>query len=203
MKTDESFTERQDRLRRGFDRMLKRSERLSEARRKGWSPGDIALVQCSDGNWRTAMCEPHANRADELVWRFPDRVYRDVESSVARPLLVVDAEDRRAADRLSKSLVELMHADGSHEAAADGIHPSIVAAALAELLAPEGPPKPEEPTGLGAVVEDAAGKKWFRMALENQTWPGEVWQEQYDSADRWSQWQDIAVARVLSEGVTA
>ena len=62
--------------------------------------------------------------------------------------------------------------------------------------------KPDEPLGLGAVVEDAEGALWFRLTLENQTWPGEVWAERYGDADRWSKWESVSAVRVLSPGVT-
>lgn len=124
-------------------------------------------------------------------------VYReDFRPSVnnLHPVAVIAPEDREQVERLWQTWRDLAP---DHRLAQDNLQ-----AALREFANPT-PLKPEEPMGLGAVVEDADGKKWFRMALENQTWPGEVWQEQYDNADRWSQWQDIAVARILSEGVTA
>lgn len=107
-----------------------------------------------------------------------------------RPLAVIDPEDREAVERLvSLNRLELM------------VHPAdTMQAALREFANPK-PPRPDEPQGLGAVVEDGNGVLWIRMSIENQTWPGEVWQEQYGVVDRWSKWSDIAAVRVLSEGV--
>jgi hypothetical protein len=65
-------------------------------------------------------------------------------------------------------------------------------AALRSLIAP---PKPPEPQGLGAVVEDAEGRRWVRVnALI--PWP-------YEKGDTRVSWTAVAPApvRVLSEGV--
>jgi hypothetical protein len=56
------------------------------------------------------------------------------------------------------------------------------------------PPKPAEPTGLGAVVEDAAGQQWVRITNPNQT----PWMRG-GSFPR--QWRHIDAVKVLSEGV--
>lgn len=62
------------------------------------------------------------------------------------------------------------------------------------------PPKPNEPTGLGAVVEDAAGERWIKVYAfgdDDRTWAvhgcvGSI----YD----WRAYADIDAVRVLSEG---
>ena len=73
-----------------------------------------------------------------------------------------------------------------------------LADALREFANPK-PPKPEEPTGLGAVVEDAGGTLWVRS-----TWPendddhlGKPWAQ----GPVRSNWQIVDAVRVLSEGV--
>lgn len=58
-----------------------------------WRIGDVAAVMCSDGEWRQATCEQHANWPAQLVWRFPDRVYRTVADSAARLLVVIDPQE--------------------------------------------------------------------------------------------------------------
>ena len=66
--------------------------------------------------------------------------------------------------------------------------------------------KPEEPTGLGAVVEDVDGVPWVRT--ENRAnITGAVWQSAFhvtqpDKAIQ-REYADIAAVRVLSEGVPA
>lgn len=58
------------------------------------------------------------------------------------------------------------------------------------------PPKPEEPQGLGAVVEDEDGEKWMRFTNNSGGWP---WIHAGPMDSR--KYADIAAVRVLSEGV--
>ena len=56
------------------------------------------------------------------------------------------------------------------------------------------PPKPAEPQGLGAVVEDAEGSRWVRCDADETPW------YRVDSDD-WYSWRNLDAVRVLSEGV--
>ena len=58
------------------------------------------------------------------------------------------------------------------------------------------PPKPSEPTGLGAVVEDDEGDSIVRVlsGRQSEPWFG-------PDGERY-EWVDINVVRVLSEGVS-
>lgn len=64
------------------------------------------------------------------------------------------------------------------------------------------PPKPEEPTGLGAVVEDDKGDRWVRVGGNLDGIP-RPWAEHGNIADLrdWVRYADIAAVAVLSEGV--
>lgn len=59
------------------------------------------------------------------------------------------------------------------------------------------PPKPDEPTGLGAVVEDEDGLRWSLLppTVNGKRWA--CWDEPRIDRD----YADIAAVRVLSEGV--
>ena len=57
------------------------------------------------------------------------------------------------------------------------------------------PPKPEEPRCLGAVVEDAEGRRWVRHSITPGSFP---WIAEGRGGEGWS---NIAAVRVLSEGV--
>ena len=61
------------------------------------------------------------------------------------------------------------------------------------------PPKPAEPTGLGAVVEDARGRKWVRADIDREPW----FSDERTGEDCWRAYADIDAVRVLSEGVPA
>ncbi len=74
---------------------------------------------------------------------------------------------------------------------------------VAQIKEQTKPPKPPEPTGLGAVVEDVKGRRWVRTSLRK---PG-LWS--YTESDAvtntnssgLSPYDRIDVVRVLSEGV--
>lgn len=102
----------------------------------------------------------------------------------ARRLVVLDPESAEDVRRLIAAC-ETASGEKAQAVASTYFH-----AALRELANPT-PPKPEEPTGLGAVVEDATGIRWVR------------------SCDRWLHqihgygwtWDQVSAVRVLSEGV--
>lgn len=116
-----------------------------------------------------------------------------------RRLVVIDPEDRDAAERLS-SLVE---ANGGPTFFNVGVNS--LQAALREFATPT-PPRPDEPTGLGAVVEDADGLKWVsveEMPPFGRWYCGVLPDDDCSIADgAFRDWSDIDVVRVLSEGVT-
>jgi hypothetical protein len=160
-----------------------------------FKPGDVAMVQCSDGQYRrAAYFEP---TFDQPTWVFSDNSRRRVSESTTRPLVVIDPEDRKQVERL----YALMWRDERGEVpptADDPIYAEDVqdlTAALREFATPT-PPKPDEPQGLGAVVEDAEGERWVRSHPDINPWTRPHLSGAYPFAK-------IAAVRVLSEGVTA
>ena len=69
-------------------------------------------------------------------------------------------------------------------------------ALVADAIAAKFTPKPAEPTGLGAVVEDSQGERWVRVAECDQSWRSE-------HAAALCDYALIDAVRVLSEGVSA
>jgi hypothetical protein len=65
---------------------------------------------------------------------------KDSEVTDIRPLVVIDAEDREQVERLTAAIAE-------HRAPGPNVHN--IKAALRSLIHP---PKPEEPTGAGAII---------------------------------------------------
>jgi len=165
-----------------------------------WKPGDVALVRLS-----TRAKEEFAI-FDGDVWT----VRRGLTAEPVdepRPLVVIDLSEQPASTDPAGRTEAHHLIDMLRETAENFFVPD--AAALARKVADQieeqvgaRVTKPAEPMGLGAVVEDAIGDLWFRMAIKNHTWAGEVWQRQHNSGDRWSTWDTIAAVRVLSEGVT-
>ena len=159
-----------------------------------WKPGDVAMVRVKK-QWYRAL-------RDQIGWIVAtddpangDHLETCPEDNYdARPLVVIDFASREQVERLSRAYLA---------AVADNMpadNPTHLQAALREFANPT-PPKPDEPTGLGAVVKDADGTLWVRT-----TWP----ENDADNLDKpWAQgpirrhWQIVAAVKVLSEGVTA
>jgi hypothetical protein len=66
---------------------------------------------------------------------------------------------------------------------------------IAQIEEQTTPPRPDEPTGLGAVVEDADGYHWTCAVHENRRrW----WNPLHGG---WVDYEHVGAVRVLSEGV--
>jgi len=122
------------------------------------------------------------------------RVYSNKMNPEDRRVAVVDFEDREQVERLLRAWCECTY---SSQALLDKI--PRMQAALREFAEPT-PPRPEEPTGLGAVVEDAEGVRWVRKGDERCGCP---WSRQIGAAFSGQDWDRIDAVRVLSEGVIA
>ena len=108
-----------------------------------------------------------------------------------RPLAVIDPEDREQV----RAIADAAYPEGR-------ANTNRLQAALREFANPT-PPKPEEPTGLGAVVEDASGVRHVRTFAGSA--PGVAWlgHIQGDGGERTRRWSDIDAVKVLSGGVIA
>ena len=152
-----------------------------------WKPGDLAMVLCPDVERRQARyLAPKSGVCEEAAWQFADDSLLLVSKSNARPLVAIDPEDREQVERLYKTFVTTAAVNR-----ADALQ-----AALREFANPT-PPKPEEPTGLGAVVEDAEGERWVWLA---QGAEGAHW-HRVGTPEKRANWHQITAVRVLSEGV--
>jgi hypothetical protein len=114
------------------------------------------------------------------------------EDNGCRPVVVIDPEDRKQVERLVENYRTHW---GKAEKVADALQ-----AALREFADPK-PPKPKEPTGLGAVVEDEEGTFWVRDASVGAVVQDRYWSPSND--DGRLAYADINAVRVLSEGVQA
>lgn len=158
-------------------------------------PGDVALIE--SGCWANrhrAMREPHGwiyyteHQGREYV--------SDEVATVVRPLLVVDPEDDAQVERLLASY----YSEPGETVRLSSLHK--MQAALRELANPQ-PPKPDEPLGLGAVVEDADGERWVRLVRDDST-PDDWKRSGYSGRgvdELWTRYADIPAVKVLSEGV--
>lgn len=118
----------------------------------------------------------------------------DEEVTDVRPLVVLDL-----APGDLRCVVENLRARATYM---DGIGApntkALLCNAADQIEQQTRPPKPAEPKGLGAVVEDARGDFWVYTGLRNAK-DGEtrLWFHGSLSAD----YADVAAVRVLSEGV--
>ena len=111
----------------------------------------------------------------------------------ARRLVVIDPESDPDVIRLENAL----EAQGCRVGMG-------VQAALREFATPT-PPRPDEPTGLGAVVEDADGLKWVsveEMPPFGRWYCGVLPDDDCSIADgAFREWSALSAVRVLSEGI--
>lgn len=142
---------------------------------KEWKPGDLAMLSGLDGD------EVMAFRQDRQ-WATQSHLYLNDWQVKARPLVVIDPEDREAVERLTGLYLDV-----------EGSATDVMQAALREFADPT-PPRPDEPTGLGAVVEDEDGSILTRISLEG----GRDWVTIHGTAFEWS---EIDVARIVGSGV--
>lgn len=155
-----------------------------------WKPGDVAMVN-GDICLLTSRGQWEHGRSDRFAY-----YYSHSDLTSVRPLVVIDPEDREQVTRLWIEFAkDLLAHSGDEEW--DGI--SAMQRALREFADPK-PPKPEEPLGLGAVVEDSAGVHWVSAQREDDTdpcWYGLLPDEGMTVAH----YSDIDAVTVLSEGV--
>lgn len=129
-----------------------------------WKLGEVALVECSDGEFRRAMFSTHSVDRPTKFWAFPDGLGRTPDS-VARPLVVIDPEKIPHLSEFDASPREALLALASDVESADRRQTGIdldASAAVLRWLAEQIPlpPKPDEPIGIGAVVKDLDGDLW-------------------------------------------
>jgi hypothetical protein len=117
-----------------------------------------------------------------------DTAYSD-ENPVAvehgTPVVVIDPEDDATLSRLWRLLPDNI------------VSIDQLQAALREFVNP----KPEEPTGRYAVVEDSDGQEWCRIDVSN----GYAWQKLGQAGTerhRYDMYRNIDAVKVLSPGVT-
>lgn len=155
-----------------------------------WAPGDVALVRRGSSDWHRAMWADRPN-LEAPGWHCIHGPCDNVTD--VRPLVVLDAEDREQVEDVFRLMLRtLPKIAPTHRDYADALQ-----AALRSLIEP---PKPPEPMGLGAVVEDGAGRQWVRTERD----AGErVWEKPWLYNGLRKHWQIVDAVRILSEGVTA
>lgn len=138
-------------------------------------------------------------------WATVDDGRQLIDDTDVRPLVVLDMapEQARLVVRILRSSADADDQADSHPFR--GLVTSTAYRAIADQIESQArPPKPAEPTGLGAVVEDAAGQRWTRYdERDPQPW----WRTSTGDPDEPIEcrfaYADIDAVKVLSKGVNA
>lgn len=156
-----------------------------------WEPGTVAMdIHHTDVN-----AEGPLRFQIGGVWVDTDCDDRYPPPCDIRPLLVLDPDNPDQMDRLLGDFFVRRYPNGSDANMVDRRDRDAFTLAVRAMLPKPTPVKPAEPTGLGAVVEDADGK-W--VCLDNSRLPWREW-----TSGEFRDWADFSNAvKVLSEGVT-
>jgi hypothetical protein len=151
-----------------------------------YAPGTVAMVETPHGPTVCTMAAPDYHSKSAHWHVASSSGYWLADGLDARPLVVIDVEpgDLRCVVQNLRTRADYMrHIDAP---ATD----ALLRGVADQIEAQTRPPKPEEPTGLGAVVEDAEGQKWLR------DYDG-YWRQRGLTA----KWARVGAVRVLGEGV--
>lgn len=167
-----------------------------------WKPGDMALVDCVGEDrlcsWATE-CHKDVHPREPHWHVARSHTYIDDDGRATRPLVVIDPEDREQVERLVAPLRERGASVGRIPAPDGRIDwdAELVAGVQAALRSLVTPPKPDEPQGRYAVVEDNKALEWVRADVSGLY----QWHSIEGAASHWKGWNEINVVRILSEGV--
>ena len=171
-----------------------------------WRVGEVALVTYDNASIARVLRGETDIRTEVALsdgnggWSLPEILAGIQGDSVreVRPLVVIDPEDREAVERLRDLFdVEVIrqNSDPDPRDVTPGARGNALQAALREFAAPK-PARPDEPQGLGAVVEDEYGRTHVRVSQHlSNPWLSS------DGGQR--HWDAVKAVRVLSEGVVA
>lgn len=160
-----------------------------------WKPGDVAaVVWNADAKPEILFRYLAGDDFDMPAWMSSEDGEAYPRPDQLRPLVVIDPEDREQVERLADAMwsAGLLGTGVGIGNTASAAECRSLAAALRSLITP---PRPDEPTGLGAVVEDEDGRFWVRHSNTPGAFP---WLAEGQGVEGWS---NITAVRILSEGV--
>ena len=164
-----------------------------------WKPGtvakatvrgvpDVTVFRMNDSEWALDR---------GIAGAFFTDIANDKDATDVRPLVVLDLEES-----IGKAHLALWLRNNISKIEQGCVSPSSIGKDMAwladQIEAQTKPPKPAEPTGLGAVVEDDDGRRWVRIDDDPEL--NKPWRPADMAAIR-SHWQNVKAVRVLSEGV--
>ncbi|WP_418060771.1 hypothetical protein [Pimelobacter simplex] len=169
-----------------------------------WQPGDVARVTYY-GVDQIALVRPRSKALGErLEFAYVSRGYDMVDdadiSGSARPLVVIDPEDREQVERLAAAFVDVYWRSEGPRETAGAIH--AMQAALREFASPT-PTKPDEPSKWGVVeascVHSPRRLHWMRHEDDNW-WPFAPYGED-DRRPLPDDWDSLVDPVVVRDGV--
>lgn len=161
-----------------------------------YEPGTVASIATEGNSKRVVGIRSDSTGPGCPSWQTGHGYVLDSAVTDVRPLIVLDEPDfyyETAVPELRAAARE-----GGRSLRLNRILDSIADQIQAQT------PKPKEPTGLGAVVENTRGYKYVRVADPIDGWAhGRQWQRIGGdiNAVRNFGWEEIDAVRVLSEGV--
>lgn len=160
-----------------------------------WDPYELAMVECDDGIWREAnyITSTKGDLYWVPYWRFKDGLTRPAGISKARPVVVIDPEDREEVLRLCNTAALIHH--GRVGLRSGSVSPSVedYQAALRRQVEADAPlPEvyehlvvDERPYGLLGTLTSACGKEWSQSSPDEVTVIGRC-PDCTAAASRWS-----------------
>ncbi len=156
--------------------------------KREWKPGDVAMVTSVNYEITIGLA---VGDGEASGWRCEDgRLWGRAYVKDVRLLVVIDPEDREQVGRV---LAHYWHSDDPYS---ESNYPQYLTDLQAALRSLVEPPRPPEPTGLGAVVEDERGERWVRR--DESCRP--VWVNATGASFPVA-YTSIKAVRILSEGV--
>ena len=166
--------------------------------------GDVAMTRHGIGVVVQCRHEAHDRTPH---WHYANGGWDELgyTANQARRIVVIDPEDREQVERLMAVYTgEAVKRGAISFAGYADKRADSMRAALREFATPT-PPKPDEPAGLGAVVEDADGLKWVsveEMPPFGRWYCGVLPEDDCSIADgAFREWSALSAVRVLSEGI--
>lgn len=153
-----------------------------------WKPGDVAMSH----DEFVAYTDDHV-----WIWATTGNECLDQPPSSLRRIAIVDPEDREQVERLVVAYYTEIDATKYWNGDLPEKFADFMQVALREFANPK-PPKPDEPTGLGAVVEDEDGLLFVRVGV---TIGDFHWRSSEPGNSDCFPWRTVKAVRVLSEGV--
>lgn len=151
-----------------------------------WKPGDVALTTVGGATEKVSILT-ETYQSGRRWWRANGWVPPEMVDS-ARPLVVIDPEDREQIEQIAKRCYAELRAG------------NVLADRLQAALRALANPKPEEPGRYGVVL-DTAGQEWCRIDVSGGGYDYQpLGQIARSGSEFYARWSDIAAVEIVTRG---